>query len=135
MGRTEAITVDCGPLSVISQEIKRPSYILVASCQSQWSKLSVNLYEKNLYYLMVTIPIHYPASSHFSRTDVALQRYLFLCSVASSLEKPLLAGYTYMCVSQGLQLNEIRLFLFTHQCRHINHITYREKKHEIIQYV
>lgn len=133
MGRTGAITVDCGSLSVISQEIKRPSYILVASCQSQWSKLSVNLYEKNLYYLMVTIPIHYPASSHFSRTDVALQRYLFLRSVASSLEKPLLAGYTYMCLSQGLQLNEIRLFLFTHQCRHINHITYREKKHEIIQ--
>ena len=35
MGRTGAITVDCGSLSVISQEIKRPSYILVASCQSQ----------------------------------------------------------------------------------------------------
>lgn len=132
MVRTGAITLTAVPFQLSQGKLRAILYFSGKLSESQWSKLSVNLYEKNLslYYLMVTILIHYPVSSHFSYTDIAQPRYLFLRLVASSLEKPLLAGYTYMCLSQGLQLNEIRLFLlFTYQCRQKlqNHITYREK--------
>ena len=66
MVRTGAITLIAVPFQLSQGKLRAILYFSGKLSESQWSKLSVNLYEKNLYYLVVTILIHYPVSSHFS---------------------------------------------------------------------